>query len=164
MGALPNTHATMRKFLKKGKIVIVLSGRYAGKKAVIMKSYDKGTESHRFGHCLVAGIQRPPRALTRRMGKTKRDKRSKIKPFLKRVNYNHIMPTRYQVTDIDLKGINIADVASEDVEKKKANLKTLKTVFETRYLEQSKPKSGKKDSKASRSETGAAYLFAKLRF
>ena len=40
------------QFLKKGKIVIVLSGRYAGKKAVIMKSYDKGTESHSFGHCL----------------------------------------------------------------------------------------------------------------
>ena len=39
-------------YLKKGKIVIVLSGRYAGKKAVIMKSYDKGTESHNFGHCL----------------------------------------------------------------------------------------------------------------
>ena len=98
------------------------------------------------------------------MGKAKRDKRSKIKPFLKRINYNHIMPTRYQVTDIDLKGINISDVGSEDVEKKKANLKQLKTVFETRYLDQSKPKTGKKDSKASRSETGAAYLFAKLRF
>ena len=114
---------------------------------------------------LVAGIQRNPRSLTRRMSKTKREKRSKIKPFLKRINYNHIMPTRYQVTDIDLKGINISDVASEDVEKKRANLKTLKTVFETRYKEQSKPsKGGKKDSKASRSETGAAYLFAKLRF
>merc|ERR1712032_815164 len=116
---------------KKGKIVIVLSGRYAGKKAVIMKSYDKGTESHRFGHCLVAGIQRPPRNVTRAMGKAKRDKRSKMKPFLKRVNYNHVMPTRYQVTDMDLKGINISDVASDDVEKKKANLKTLKAVFRT---------------------------------
>ena len=112
----------------------------------------------------VAGIQRPPRTLTRAMGKAKRDKRSKIKPFLKRVNYNHVMPTRYQVTDMDLKGINISDVASDDVEKKKANLKTLKSVFEARYKDQSKPKSGKKDSKASRSETGAAYLFAKLRF
>merc|ERR1711862_719109 len=101
---LSNTHtATMGKFLKKGKIVIVLSGRYAGKKAVIMKSYDKGTESHRFEHCLVAGIQRPPRTLTRAMGKAKRDKRSKIKPFLKRVNYNHVMPTRYQVTDMTLR-------------------------------------------------------------
>merc|ERR1719182_1169564 len=155
---------TMGKFLKKGKIVILLSGRYAGKKAVIMKSYDKGTEAHRFGHCLVAGIQRPPRTLTRKMSKAKRDKRSKIKPFLKRINYNHIMPTRYQVTDIDLKGINISDVGSQDYEKKRANLKNLKTVFEQRYLDQSKPKSGKKDSKASRSETGAAYLFAKLRF
>ena len=47
----------------------------------------------------------------------------------------------------------------------RANLKNLKTVFEQRYKDQSKPsKGGKKDAKASRSETGAAYLFAKLRF
>merc|ERR1712150_180431 len=156
-------------FLKKGKIVIVLSGRYAGKKAVIMKSYDKGTEAHRFGHCVIAGIQRPPRVLTRRMSKAKRDTRSKMKPFLKRINYNHVMPTRYQVTDLDLKAINIADVGSDDREKKRNNLKQLKSVFEARYKDQSKgkdskSKGGKKDSKSSRSETGAAYLFAKLRF
>merc|ERR1739848_814010 len=96
-----------------------------------------------------------PRTLTRRMSKAKSDKRSKVKPFLKRINYNHIMPTRYQVTDIDLKGINISDVGSSDYEKKRANLKNLKAVFEQRYKDQSKPtKGGKKDAKASRSETG----------
>merc|ERR1712226_502010 len=105
------------------------------------------------GHCLVAGIRRAPHSLTRRM--------SKIKPFMKRVNYNHVMPTRYQVGDMDFKAVNIGNFDG-DVEKKKTNLKELKKVFETRYKDQSKPSKGKKDSKATRSETGAAYLFAKL--
>lgn len=38
------------------------------------------------------------------MGKNKLKKRSKVKPFVKYVNYNHIMPTRY-VADIDLKKV-----------------------------------------------------------
>ena len=32
----------MRKFLIEKKVVIILSGRYAGKKAVIVKSFDDG--------------------------------------------------------------------------------------------------------------------------
>ena len=31
------------------------------------------------------------------MGKKKVQKRSKVKPFVKCVNYNHLMPTRYQL-------------------------------------------------------------------
>jgi len=36
------------------------------------------------------------------MKASKVEKRSKVKPFLKLVNFNHIMPTRYSV-DFDLK-------------------------------------------------------------
>jgi large subunit ribosomal protein L27e len=45
--------------------------------------------------CLVAGIDRYPRKVVRAMGKAKMEKRSKIKPFVKVINFNHIMPTRY---------------------------------------------------------------------
>ena len=31
------------KIMKSGKVVLLLSGRYAGRKAVIVKSYDDGT-------------------------------------------------------------------------------------------------------------------------
>lgn len=73
----------MGKIMKSGKIVLVLSGRYAGRKAVIMKTYDEGTSERQYGHALVAGIDRYPRKVTKRMSQEKLKKRSKIKPFLK---------------------------------------------------------------------------------
>ncbi|CEM19212.1 unnamed protein product [Vitrella brassicaformis CCMP3155] len=83
--------------MKPGRIVIVVAGRYAGKKGVILKCYDDGNKpaSRNFGHCLVAGIAKNPLKVTTRMSKEKVEKRLRIKPFLKYVNYNHIMPTRY---------------------------------------------------------------------
>lgn len=51
----------MVKFLKPGKVVILLSGRYAGKKAVIVKNYDDGTSSRPYGHALVCGLSKEPR-------------------------------------------------------------------------------------------------------
>lgn len=42
----------------------------------------------------VAGIDRYPRKVVRAMGKAKMEKRSKIKPFVKVINFNHVMPTR----------------------------------------------------------------------
>merc|ERR1719453_1477244 len=93
------------KCIKPGKVVIVLSGRYAGKKAIVVKTFDEGSKERPFGHCLVAGIDRYPLKVTREMSKKKIEKRSHIKPFLKYVNFNHIMPTRYTVNDIDLRTI-----------------------------------------------------------
>lgn len=40
---------------------MVLQGRYAGKKAVIVKNYDEGTSSRPYGHALVCGIATYPR-------------------------------------------------------------------------------------------------------
>ena len=47
--------------LQAGKVVIVLSGRYAGKKAVIVKNYDDGTSGKPYGHALVCGLKKEPR-------------------------------------------------------------------------------------------------------
>lgn len=69
--------------MKGGKVVIVLSGRYAGRKAVVIKTFDDGTAEKQFGHALVAGIDRYPRKVTKKMGKAKLKKKSKIKPFIK---------------------------------------------------------------------------------
>lgn len=69
--------------MKSGKVVLVLSGRFAGRKAVIVKPTDDGTTDKPFGHALVAGIDRYPRKVTKRMAKKKIKMRSKIKPFLK---------------------------------------------------------------------------------
>eukprot|EP00413_Alexandrium_margalefii_P030411 CAMPEP_0204569726 /NCGR_PEP_ID=MMETSP0661-20131031/37909_1 /ASSEMBLY_ACC=CAM_ASM_000606 /TAXON_ID=109239 /ORGANISM="Alexandrium margalefi, Strain AMGDE01CS-322" /LENGTH=168 /DNA_ID=CAMNT_0051577853 /DNA_START=65 /DNA_END=566 /DNA_ORIENTATION=+ len=87
----------MGKFIKTGRVVVVLQGRQAGKKAIVVKTYDDGTKARPFGHCLVAGVDRPPMKVHKGMSKKKIAKRSRVKPFIKYINYNHIMPTRYQV-------------------------------------------------------------------
>merc|ERR1719510_1447957 len=70
---------------------------YAGKKAVVVKETNEGTQERLYGHALVAGIERYPRKVTKAMGKKKIAKRNKMKTFVKVINYNHIMPTRYSV-------------------------------------------------------------------
>lgn len=80
--------------LKSGKVVICLQGRMAGKKGVIVKTFDDGTDGRRYGHAIVAGIARAPLKVKKGMSEKKVEKRSRVKPFLKLVNFNHLMPTR----------------------------------------------------------------------
>ena len=97
----------MKKFLKPGKIVIMLTGKYAGKKAVILKVFYEGSKDRKFGHALVAGISRFPRKVTKSMSEARISKRIRIKPFVKYVNFNHFMPTRYLLKQeqLDVKGL-----------------------------------------------------------
>lgn len=81
-------------------MVIVVQGRYAGRKAVIVKNFDNGTDARPYGHAVVAGVDRNPLKITKSMSKKKVAKRSKVKPFVKVVNYNHLMPTRYVATAV----------------------------------------------------------------
>uniref|UniRef100_A0A0K8TQG6 60S ribosomal protein L27 n=1 Tax=Tabanus bromius TaxID=304241 RepID=A0A0K8TQG6_TABBR len=134
----------MKKIMKAGKVVIVLGGRYAGRKAIIVKTYDDGTPDKQFGHALIAGIDRYPRKVTKKMGKAKLKKKSKIKPFIKILNYNHLMPTRYTV-DLTLDKISTKDL--KDPAKKKTHRFQTRVKFEERY------KAGKNK-----------WFFQKLRF
>merc|ERR1712096_318412 len=85
----------MGKFLKTGKVVLLLHGRFAGKKAVIVQNSDNGTKERSYGHALVAGIDKYPLKIRRSMSKKRQAFRSRVRPFIKIVNHNHIMPTRY---------------------------------------------------------------------
>merc|ERR1712018_1066874 len=87
----------MGRFIKSGRVVILTAGKYAGKKAVVVKETNEGTQDRLYGHALVAGIDRYPRKVTKSMGKKKIAGRNKMKPFIKVINYNHVMPTRYSV-------------------------------------------------------------------
>lgn len=147
----------MGKIMKPGKVVLVLGGRYAGRKAIVLRNYDDGTSDKPYGHALVAGIDRYPRKVHKRMGKKKLHKRSKIKPFLKVsgevsennslpvfvylhsltfiflqqiLNYNHLMPTRYPV-DIALEKISPKDL-KDPMKRKKARFQ-LRVKLEERY-------------------------------
>merc|ERR1712230_159532 len=62
------THTKM-KFLKNGRVAIITRGRQAGKKVVIIQPQDSGSKAYPFPHALVAGIERYPLKVTKRMGK-----------------------------------------------------------------------------------------------
>ncbi|KAK4484905.1 hypothetical protein RD792_007506 [Penstemon davidsonii] len=135
----------MVKFLKPNKAVVLLHGRFAGHKATIVKNYDDGTRERPYGHCLVAGVAKYPSKVIRKDSAKKQAKKSRVKAFIKLVNYTHIMPTRYTL-DVDLK-----DVVSPDAlvsrDKKVTACKEVKAKFEERF------KTGKN-----------RWFFSKLRF
>ena len=80
----------------------------------------------------MAGIERYPSQITRRMSKSRQAKRSKVKPFVKVVNYNHLMPTRYNLELEGLKGVVTSDTFKEVSQREEAK-KNVKKAFEERY-------------------------------
>ncbi|OMH84209.1 60S ribosomal protein L27-A [Zancudomyces culisetae] len=122
----------MPKFLKPGKVVIILQGRYAGKKAVIIKNYDEGTADRQYGYCTVAGIERYPLKVTRSMGVKKIARRSRIKPFIKVVNYNHVMPTRYGMELEKIKESLNLNMFKDPTQRAKSR-KAIKSILQERY-------------------------------
>ena len=92
---------------------------------MIIQPQDAGNKSHPYPHALVAGIERYPSQITRRMSKTRQDKRSKVKPFIKVINYNHLMPTRYTLELEGLKGVVTADTFKEVSQREDAKKRDL---------------------------------------
>merc|ERR1712109_72964 len=134
-------------FLKSGRAVIITAGRQAGKKAIAVKESNEGSDNGRlYGHALVAGIERYPRKVTKSMGKKKVAKRNKMKTFVKVVNFNHMMPTRYSV-DVSLNKELVNKESLKDPSGKRTARAHVKTLFEERY------KTGKNK-----------WFFQKLRF
>lgn len=64
---------------------------------MIVTNYNDGTKNKKFGHCLVFGIERYPRKITKKMTEDKIKRRITVKPFVKYLNYNHFIFTRYFV-------------------------------------------------------------------
>jgi large subunit ribosomal protein L27e len=158
-----------KKLLRPGKVVVVLAGRYAGKKAVIVKTFDDGQGDRKFGHCIVAGLERSPKKVTKAMGQKKIKARVNMKPFIRAVNFNHILPTRYQV-DFDFKKLPLKGTEGKEGETLNLDEATLKDKS-TRDLARKALKSmlregyesfdAKKDGKG---KVGEHYFYTKLRF
>jgi len=158
---------------KSGRVCVVLRGKHAGKKAIIVKGLDnyrshpplnlilssllgfeEGSSSHKFPHALVAGIEGHPRSITKSMSKKRRVRRSKIKPFIKCMNLNHVMPTRYQV-DFDMK--RMVSIDSIKGEARKSSKKVLKRFLQEHYAKQQIAKNTKKIN-------AKQFFFKRLRF
>lgn len=137
--------------------MIILAGRFAGRKAVVVKALEDGSGDKKFGHAVVAGIERYPRKIVKNMGAKKVEKRSKVKPFVKIVNFSHMMPTRHTV-DFDLK--KLMGEGALAAENRKDTKKALKEMFEDKYKNPASA-AGKGSEKKT---MGAQYLFTKLRF
>ncbi|PWN90711.1 60S ribosomal protein L27-B [Acaromyces ingoldii] len=123
----------MPKIFKPGKVCVMLQGRQAGKKVVVIKQYDDGTRERPYPHVIIAGVERYPLKVSKRMGAKKLNKRSKVKPFIKVANYNHLMPTRYALEMEQLKGLVSPETFREGVSQREDAKKTLKKLFEERY-------------------------------
>ncbi|KAE8818028.1 60S ribosomal protein L27-3 [Hordeum vulgare] len=63
--------------------MIPLQGRYAGKKAVIVRVFKEGTRDRPYGHCLVAGLAKYPKKVIHKDSAKKTAKKSRVKVLLK---------------------------------------------------------------------------------
>lgn len=111
----------------------MLNGRFAGRKAVVLRTYDEGNKERKFGHALVAGIERGPRKLTKKMTAEQKEKRMRVKPFVKFANFQHIMPTRYNLDVSEALAKLVSDDKLVDEEKKAQVKKDIKSKLEERY-------------------------------
>mmetsp|Transcript_97727 Transcript_97727/g.276452 ORF Transcript_97727/g.276452 Transcript_97727/m.276452 type:complete len:148 (+) Transcript_97727:76-519(+) len=147
----------MGKFIKSGRVVVLLNGRYTGKKAIVVKTFDDGSKARPFGHALVAGVDQPPLKVTKKMSKKKIAKRTRVKPFVKYVNFNHMMPTRYQVPS-ELGAQTFATDQQMDTPDGRIEAKKfVKKVFQEKFVSPPADKSG-------RPSKDVLYLRKKLRF
>ena len=105
----------MGKFYKPGKVVVVLNGRYAGKKGIIVKSNYESVKDRKYPHCMVVGLSNGPRKPTKKnlariQAKIKNlesqenssDKIKALKSFgvfIKTFNMSHLLATRYTLKD-----------------------------------------------------------------
>ena len=105
----------MVKFYKQGKIVVVLNGRFAGRKGVIVKSNYESVKDRKYPHCMVVGLSKGPKKPTKKniaklQAKIKKlessenpgDKVKRLKSFgifIKTYNMSHLLATRYTLKD-----------------------------------------------------------------
>ena len=143
----------MGKFYKPGKVVVVLNGRFAGHKGIIVKSNYESGKDRKYPHCLVVGLSKGPRKATKKNLAKWQDKIKKLEAakdsnekvntlksfgvFIKTYNMSHLLATRYTVKE-DF-GVNKTLEKLDNLEKK---------VKEDKNAIDAKEKSKKEDANA----------------
>ena len=139
----------MSKILAPGRVVIILSGRFAGKKAIVTSVNLQKTEERKYGFVTVVGVERAPLKITHKMSEKVQQMRTSVKSFCKVINVNHVMPTK---NTVDLAQLNLVkEVKAENFQIRKqypnAQKKQISAQLANHY------RAGKD-----------AWLFTKLRF
>ena len=91
-----------KTLLSPGRFVVMLQGRHAGKKALVLSSFPDGSDSRKYPYALVLGIESCPKKVTREMPQEQLVKRTQVKCFVKAVNFNHVLLTRHVLKDEDI--------------------------------------------------------------
>lgn len=123
---------------KQNMIVVITNGRLAGKKAVVIGQLDEQ-------NLVVAGINRTPTKSEDYMPAWMTRRNSKFLTFIKKINMDHVLATRYKA-DIGLSKFEAASAV--------ANLETKKTTNEE----------VNSIMKAAFEENKAKWLFTALKF
>lgn len=94
--------------------------------------FDEGEKSlnKKFGCALVVGVEKAPLKISKSMGAKRIARRSQVKPFVKVINYNHVMPTRYTL-DVEFPSVTVEAV--KDAASKKEVKKTVRKTLEEKY-------------------------------
>lgn len=95
--------------------MVILNGRYAGRKAIIVKSNYENVKDRKYPHCIVIGLSKGPRKATKKSLKKFEEKVKALeaKPesadavqklktlgvFIKTYNMAHLLVTRYSVKE-----------------------------------------------------------------
>ncbi|KAL2944141.1 60S ribosomal protein L27-2 [Bienertia sinuspersici] len=87
----------------------MIQSQDVSRKALIVRNFDDETRERRYVYCLVVGINKYPKKVIRKDSAKKQAKKSKVKCFIRLMNYNHIIPTRYTL-NVELKDVVFADV------------------------------------------------------
>ena len=122
----------MGKFYRPGKVVVVLNGRFAGHKGIIVKSNYESGKDRKYPHCLVVGLAKGPRKATKKNLAKWQDRIKKLEAakdsnervntlksfgvFIKTYNMSHLLATRYTVKE-DF-GVNKTLEKLDNLEKK----------------------------------------------
>jgi large subunit ribosomal protein L27e len=81
---------------KIGRIILILNGRHAGKKGIIVENRIQ-SKTLSFNSVIVLAIKSFPKKINRKKNEKSTKRKSSIKIFFKALNKNHILPTRYFV-------------------------------------------------------------------
>merc|ERR1711948_26309 len=95
--------------------------------------------------------------VTKRMSKKKISKRTRVKPFIKYVNYNHLMPTRYTVpAEMGAQAL-VTDQQMDSPDGRIEARKFVKKLLQEKFVNPPADKSGKPSK-------DLLYMRKKLRF
>ena len=109
-------YASQPRFCR-GAFVIVDQGRLKGKRGIVIEYYPDGTDSRSFPHALIVGFLKSPRPIKPEMPEHIIEQRSTMRVFRKILNTNHLILTRYVLSEELFRMFNVKLIVESSSEK-----------------------------------------------